>query len=127
MKLSLVPTCTVLQHLVYRHICFHLAYAIHIAHKARLSYKIIQHSHPSKKRNNSFFLSILLVYRDDVARWQQKLSSYLQSFFILCYHWMMCETLPNQFSFILSSCPSGPSPQSSKNVRFNSASNKHCN
>ena len=49
--------------------------------------------------------SVLLVYKADVARWQQKLNCYLWSFFILCYHWMMSLMLPNQWSLILSSCP----------------------
>ena len=48
---------------------------------------------------------ITVSSRPDMARWWRKLRSYLGSFFILCYHWMMCKMSPNHFSFILSSCP----------------------
>ena len=33
--------------------------------------------------------SMLLVYSDDMGRWQLMLKSYLRSFFILYYHWIM--------------------------------------
>ena len=50
-------------------------------------------------------ISMLLVNKADIAKMQQKLNSYLWSFFILCYQWITSWTSPNQWSFILSSCP----------------------